>query len=65
MDDEVATTAREADWGRARYNAASPTGGIMARVPDDIGYFGGYGGSWVPETLMHPLEELEIGRAHV
>ncbi len=44
---------------RARYNAASPTGGIMARVPDDKGYFGGYGGSWVPETLMHPLEELE------
>ncbi len=31
----------------------------MARVPDDKGYFGGYGGSWVPETLMHPLEELE------
>lgn len=31
----------------------------MARVPNDKGYFGGYGGSWVPETLMHPLEELE------
>lgn len=28
-------------------------------MPDDKGYFGGYGGSWVPETLMHPLEELE------
>ncbi len=31
----------------------------MARVPDDKGYFGAYGGTWVPETLMHPLEELE------
>ncbi len=31
----------------------------MARVPDNKGYFGAYGGTWVPETLMHPLEELE------
>jgi len=28
-------------------------------VPDDLGHFGPYGGRYVPETLMHPLQELE------
>jgi tryptophan synthase beta chain len=28
------------------------------RLPDDAGHFGRYGGRFVPETLMHPLEEL-------
>ncbi len=28
-------------------------------VPDARGYFGPYGGRFVPETLMHPLQELE------
>src|SRR6266566_4783645 len=34
-------------------------------VPDDQGHFGAYGGRFVPETLMHPLQELqdEYGRA--
>ena len=32
---------------------ASPT------VPDARGHFGPYGGRFVPETLMHPLQELE------
>jgi tryptophan synthase beta chain len=27
-------------------------------LPDEAGHFGGYGGRFVPETLMHPLEEL-------
>lgn len=27
-------------------------------VPDERGYFGGFGGRFVPETLMAPLEEL-------
>jgi tryptophan synthase beta chain len=31
----------------------------MKRLPDDHGYFGEYGGSFVPETLMVPLAELE------
>jgi tryptophan synthase beta chain len=33
----------------------------MAKVPtpDARGHFGPYGGRYVPETLMHPLEELE------
>ncbi|MDB6022459.1 MAG: trpB [Pedosphaera sp.] len=28
-------------------------------VPDIHGHFGPYGGRYVPETLMHPLQELE------
>ena len=27
-------------------------------LPDDSGHFGPYGGSFVSETLMQPLEEL-------
>jgi len=30
-----------------------------ASVPDATGHFGHYGGRFVPETLMHPLKELE------
>ncbi|MGC8744118.1 MAG: tryptophan synthase subunit beta [Verrucomicrobiia bacterium] len=29
------------------------------KLPDNKGYFGDYGGCFVPETLMHPLKELE------
>src|SRR4026208_1214141 len=32
---------------------ASPT------LPDPQGHFGPYGGRFVPETLMHPLQQLE------
>jgi tryptophan synthase beta chain len=32
--------------------------GLADTVPDARGYFGGFGGMYVPETLMHPLEEL-------
>ncbi|HEY4952167.1 MAG TPA: tryptophan synthase subunit beta [Verrucomicrobiae bacterium] len=28
-------------------------------LPDPKGHFGSYGGRYVPETLMHPLQELE------
>ena len=31
----------------------------MKKLPDDRGYFGDYGGRFVPETLMGPLGELE------
>ncbi len=31
--------------------------------PDAAGHFGPYGGSFVPETLMHPLEELKAAYA--
>src|SRR5512138_2725130 len=30
------------------------------QVPDALGHFGPYGGRFVPETLMHPLQELEL-----
>jgi len=29
------------------------------RVPDSSGHFGEYGGRYVPETLIHPLQELQ------
>jgi tryptophan synthase beta chain len=31
----------------------------MKKLPDDRGYFGAFGGRFVPETLMAPLTELE------
>ncbi|HXE76001.1 MAG TPA: tryptophan synthase subunit beta [Candidatus Xenobia bacterium] len=31
----------------------------MGKLPDDRGHFGPFGGRFVPETLMAPLEELE------
>jgi tryptophan synthase beta chain len=30
-----------------------------SELPDTQGHFGQYGGRYVPETLMHPLQELE------
>jgi tryptophan synthase beta chain len=33
--------------------------GIAENLPDAKGHFGPYGGRFVPETLMHPLQELE------
>jgi tryptophan synthase beta chain len=37
----------------------------MPTQPDATGHFGPYGGSFVPETLIHALEELtsEYARA--
>ncbi|HYG21800.1 MAG TPA: tryptophan synthase subunit beta [Verrucomicrobiae bacterium] len=32
---------------------------VAETVPDAQGHFGPYGGRYVPETLMHPLQELE------
>src|SRR5580658_8994682 len=37
-----------------------PMSSIAAeKLPDARGHFGPYGGRFVPETLMHPLKELE------
>ena len=30
-----------------------------AELPDALGHFGPYGGRYVPETLMHPLQQLQ------
>jgi tryptophan synthase beta chain len=35
----------------------------LYQIPDAQGHFGPYGGKFVPETLMHPLEEL--GRCYL
>jgi tryptophan synthase beta chain len=40
-------------------NAEQPVFGL--RDPDDRGYFGAYGGRFVPETLFAPIEELTRG----
>ena len=32
---------------------------MMTSQPDSTGHFGPYGGRFVPEVLMAPLEELE------
>ena len=28
-------------------------------MPDSTGHFGPFGGRYVPETLVHPLQQLE------
>ena len=39
---------------------------IAGRFPDARGRFGPYGGRYVPETLIPPLERLEAGiREHL
>lgn len=40
-------------------NKQKPQAGTM---PDNFGHFGGYGGRFVPETLIVPLDELEEAR---
>jgi tryptophan synthase beta chain len=40
-------------------NMEKPVFGL--RDPDDRGYFGAYGGRFVPETLIAPIEELTRG----
>jgi tryptophan synthase beta chain len=35
------------------------TTAVSEPLPDSQGHFGPYGGRFVPETLMHPLQELE------
>jgi tryptophan synthase beta chain len=43
--------------------AMADSGGLVytssSELPDEQGHFGPYGGRFVPETLMHPLQELE------
>ncbi len=39
--------------------AGCPESTMMTSQPDSTGHFGPYGGRFVPEVLMAPLEELE------
>jgi len=41
----------------SRRDAMTPAG--TASVPDAAGHFGAYGGRFVPETLIHALDQLE------
>src|SRR6476661_7743813 len=48
---------------RSRVSRASVTGKITGSMnsipqPDSLGHWGQYGGRFVPETLMAPLDEL-------
>ncbi|MEL0586875.1 MAG: tryptophan synthase subunit beta [Candidatus Thiodiazotropha sp. (ex. Lucinoma kazani)] len=40
------------------------TENIIGTLPDERGHFGPYGGLFVPETLMEPLEELRVAYNH-
>src|SRR5262245_1950933 len=64
----LASTCRRASNGRpasritrrSRLSSRHCMPTVMSRRdPDARGYFGGYGGRYVPETLVEPVEELE------
>ncbi len=38
---------------------------MQMQVPDSRGYFGEFGGKYVPETLMHALDELESAHGQI
>ncbi|MCU7892694.1 MAG: tryptophan synthase subunit beta [Candidatus Thiodiazotropha sp. (ex Ustalcina ferruginea)] len=40
------------------------TENIIGALPDERGHFGPYGGLFVPEALMEPLEELRVAYKH-
>ena len=42
----------------------NPSHGDTMQLPDARGHFGRYGGMFVAETLMHPLEELRVAYEH-
>jgi tryptophan synthase beta chain len=46
-------------WGGAFCYISGMSAIAIGSVPDAQGHFGPYGGRYVPETLMHPLQELE------
>lgn len=52
----MSTTADDRERGVMRDSST----GVPYDWPDAGGHFGPYGGMFVPETLMHPLEELRL-----
>ncbi|OGW75473.1 MAG: tryptophan synthase subunit beta [Omnitrophica bacterium RBG_13_46_9] len=44
---------------RKKYSSIRNASVHLRGIPDGKGYFGEFGGKFVPETLMHALEELE------
>src|SRR6266478_820861 len=57
----VLASGERAGKERSRQDGTISQGGlgIMTSQPDAGGHFGTYGGRYVPEVLMSPLEELE------
>jgi tryptophan synthase beta chain len=55
-DCHIEASCRRAYHSRTMTTAATST---SSSVPDDHGHFGRYGGVFVPETLVHALEQLE------
>ena len=47
------------DEARTERYSEFMTSSAAEPVPDGLGHFGPYGGRFVPETLMHPLQELQ------
>jgi len=45
--------------GATKKRGKEAKGGAKLKLPDERGYFGPYGGKFVPETLMSALSELE------
>src|SRR5260370_16900584 len=46
-------------WPRLSATFQDMSATTSSTLPDARGHFGPYGGRYVPETLMHPLQELE------
>ena len=62
IQQEQTEDSRGTKSGRWEARAAGESrvpGGGSELLPDAQGHFGPYGGRFVPETLMHPLQELE------
>src|SRR5918998_245886 len=53
--DVITSSSPEGQAGRT----VSGCGGSSLRQETEKGYFGPFGGRYVPETLIHALEELE------
>src|SRR6185369_9133229 len=49
---------RQGQVGTVAQGNRFQSGGFLMGLPNDQGYFGPYGGQYVPETLMVALEEL-------
>ena len=52
------TGSKSMELEQGQPNAVAPPSGQLP-WPDARGRFGEFGGRYVPETLMHPVEELE------
>jgi len=54
----VSTVAHKVATEHAQKTVTGNCGAANTALPDDRGYYGGFGGTFVPETIMPALEEL-------